>query len=396
VFVVIGHVAPRGPEYKQIVRAIRRQHPDTPIQLFSGHSHIRDFVKFDDKAYALQSGRYFETVGWMAIDGLAPTRTIDGVARGMPPLRFERRYIDNNLFGYYHHTGLNASTFPTEQGKNVTRFIADARNEMDLDHTFGCAPRDYWTNRAPFPHVDSVYSLMTDEVLPSILVPADRADVPRLAITNTGGLRFDIFKGRFTRDTTLIVCPFDNQFNYIRDVPFSVAKKVLPLLNAGGQVFAAAAEEEGLQSWRLAPPMQMSMPDDIPWEDYNSLAAMRASMDRNKAQHAVGGESEAPKLVPGYTTRDDAGHAGDDTVHSPITFYRVPNCIQAEISFPQQGDPETVDLVFLDFVEPWILLALRYVGGGQYGKDDVESYMDGRSFTRMWEEWVEENWKGQC
>jgi len=32
-----------------------------------------------------------------------------------------------------------------------------------------------------------------------VVVEEDRADVPRLAIINSGAMRFDIFKGPFTR-----------------------------------------------------------------------------------------------------------------------------------------------------------------------------------------------------
>ena len=69
-FLVIGHVTLHGPEYKALYKAIRSENWDTPIQFFGGHSHIRDYARYDSKAYALQSGRYMETIGWMSIDGI--------------------------------------------------------------------------------------------------------------------------------------------------------------------------------------------------------------------------------------------------------------------------------------------------------------------------------------
>ena len=69
-FLVIGHATLPGPEFKALFRAIRSQNWDTPIQFFGGHSHIRDFVKYDSKAYGVQAGRYMETIGWMSIDGI--------------------------------------------------------------------------------------------------------------------------------------------------------------------------------------------------------------------------------------------------------------------------------------------------------------------------------------
>ncbi|ELR01820.1 hypothetical protein GMDG_00920 [Pseudogymnoascus destructans 20631-21] len=231
IFVVIGHVPPHSPEYQAVFSTIRSQNWDTPIQFFSGHSHVRDFAKLGDKAYALQSGRYMETVGWMSVDGIKIGGKEVDAERGM---KFQRRYIDNNLFGYHHHSGLNASTFPTERGMNASLAIASARKSMKLDKVFGCAPEDFWVNRAPYPSPTSIFSLLVDSILPSILTPADSPAKPRIAIFNTGGLRFDIFRGTFAKDTTYLISPFDNSFRVIRDVPWDAAKKVLPLINAGG------------------------------------------------------------------------------------------------------------------------------------------------------------------
>lgn len=387
-FVVIGHVDLRSPEYKAIYTAVRNQNWDTPVQFFGGHSHIRNFMSYDSNAYALESGRYMETIGWMAIDGITSGAKEDQVhkrAKGSP--QFKRRYIDNNLFGYHHHTGLNYSTFPTKRGKRVSETIRNAREHMDLDRRTGCAPQDYFLNRAEYPSNSSILSLIGQEILPDILVGENRTEVPRVAIINSGCMRFDIFRGPFTRDTVLIISPFANEFRFIKSVPYSVVKGLLAILNSGGPVFESA----DLETWLLAPPEQMSLKKNI----------LSSSFDEHRQQRLVGqsplgpSDSEEPSLVPGYTTKDDAGDDGDDTLHSPISFYGVPNCIQSEISFPAEGDPEKVDLVFLDFVQPWILLGLRFLGQ-QYNATDVLPYIGGKSFTSLLEGWVKEHWVSDC
>ncbi|OBT63807.1 hypothetical protein VE03_06913 [Pseudogymnoascus sp. 23342-1-I1] len=384
IFVVIGHVPPHSPEYHAVFAAIRAQNWDAPIQFFSGHSHVRDFARLDDKAYALQSGRYMETVGWMAVDGIK----VKGKERGVEAskgMSFQRRYIDNNLFGYHHHTGLNASTFPTERGVAASLAIASARKSMDLDRVFGCAPQDYWVNRAPYPSPTSIFSLLVDSILPSVLTPADDPPKPRIALFNTGGLRFDIFRGTFTKDTTYLISPFDNSFRVIRDVPWEAAKRILPLINAGGQVFAAEAQEE----WRLAPPQQMGVRADFAAPD---SPPHRAHSGGGGAQAPLSGtESTADvPLIPGYTTTDDAGQDGDDTAHAPLSFYRVPNVVESRMGFEGE-EPEVVDVLFVDFVEPWVLLALRFAGRG-YEKGEVGAWMGGRGFTDMLVGWVGEVW----
>jgi hypothetical protein len=84
--------------------------------------------------------------------------------------------------------------------------------------------------------------------------------------------------------------------------------------------------------------------------------------------------------TPGYTTTDDFGTDGDDTAHSKIPFYTMPNDVQANASFPTDGStPEAVDLVFLDFIASYVINALNGIGGS-YSTNDVDYYMD-PSFT---------------
>jgi hypothetical protein len=385
-FLVAGHVTLNGPEYKAIFKAIRSQNWDTPIQFFGGHSHIRDFAKYDSKAYGLQSGRYMETIGWMSIQGIEgkgkkSSEELDSRAS----MSFKRRYIDNNLFGYHYHTGLNESTFSTEHGKNVSSMIRKARKSLNLDHSFGCAPKDLWLNRAQYPGKDSAFTWLEDEVIPSVAVKEDRKDTPRLAITNTGAIRFDIFKGPFTKDTTYIMSPFVSKFLYIKDVPYKSAKGVLALINNGGPVFPSAGVPPVSQ---LAPPEQISILSDVipplPSREFYTADGAQAPL----------GSSEKPDLVPGYTTKDAAGDDGDDTLHEPIPFFRVPNCIQSEISFPKEGEPENVDLVFVDFIQPWILLALQFTGQS-YTASDVEVYRE-ETLTDLMAGWIKEHWKRDC
>lgn len=387
-FIVAGHVTLPGPEYKAIFQAIRSQNWDTPIQFFGGHSHIRDYHKYDSKAYGLQAGRYMETVGWMSIEGIKSSKEKEGEAKGIEAqasLSFKRRYIDNNLFGYHYHTGLNKSTFPTERGLNASAAIFKARNALKLDHNFGCAPRDLWMNRAPYPSNESVFTWLETEVVPDIAVIPERKDVPTLAIVNTGAIRFDIFKGAFTRDTTYIISPFISKLVYLRDVPYSAAKRVETFLNNAGQIL----DVQGMQAYELAPPEQMSVRSNI------------VGPAMTQEFHAAGGaqsplltHGEDPRLIPGYTTKDDAGDEGDDTLHTPLTFYKVPNVIQSSRSFPADADPENVDLVFVDFIQPWVLTAMLFTGQN-YTAHDVAPYTN-ETLTELMADWIKTHWSQEC
>ena len=81
-------------------------------------------------------------------------------------------------------------------------------------------------------------------------------------------------------------------------------------------------------------------------------------------------------LTPGYTTVDDFGVDGDDTVHSTIPAYSMLNDVAANASFPTDGSlPATVDLVFLDFLAEDVLVALQSLKS-TVQESDVADYVD--------------------
>ncbi|KAL6718289.1 hypothetical protein ACLMJK_004377 [Lecanora helva] len=404
-FLVAGHVSLRSPEYAAIFKAIRGQQWDVPIQFFGGHTHIRDYAKYDKKAYALESGRYMETIGFQSINGLHTYATAKTAAAG-PDVKkvaanpsYDRRYIDNNLYSFHQHTGLNATTFPTAHGRNVSAMISTARQLLSLDKVYGCSPQDYWTNRAPFPNENSIFTWLQNEVLPDMIKDPDKGeDRPRMVLTNTGALRFDIFKGPFTVDTTYSVSPFTSGFRYIKDVPFSVAKRLLQILNQEVPQLWDLGEQEGLGFRAPIPREKLHISEKL----IGGEAFYRSDEQQPLAGYVNNGDGK-PDLTPGYTTTDDAGSSGDDTVHSPIKYYRVPNCIESRIDFPptvspssdqvvKAADPASVDLIYVDFIEKYVLLALRFLGT-DYKQESTEVYMEGRDLTGVIAEWVGEHWK---
>jgi hypothetical protein len=65
-FMVIGHNPVRttvsSSTFGTVFSAIRKVRPDVPIQAFGGHTHIRDFVVYDNKATGLESGEYISNI----------------------------------------------------------------------------------------------------------------------------------------------------------------------------------------------------------------------------------------------------------------------------------------------------------------------------------------------
>ena len=391
--VVFGHVDIRSPEYALLFSTIRAAHRDLPIQFFGGHSHIRDYKIFDDKSVALESGRYMETLGFMSIDGLSTGGKDGNVATPQKPaIAFSRRYIDNNLFSLRHHSGKEEKTFPTPHGLNVSKAIGDARDSLGLTKKYGCAPRDLWISRRPYPHKESILSWIEEDVLPDSISESQRikSGGKALIIQNTGAIRFDIFKGAFTKDTKFLVSPFTSPLRLIKDVPYKAASQVIKLLNNGGPILLEMMEANAF----LQPP-ELTAARFRP-SLFSSFDAFSAQNDAHQSP-IIKDESG---LIPGYTTHDDAGDDGDDTIHSRIAFYNVPNCIQSAVGFDQANkdeEPQTVDLMYNEFIQKWILMALQYIGHN-YTSDDTEVYAQGKSFTDIMTGWVEKHWasEGEC
>ncbi|KAF2672668.1 calcineurin-like phosphoesterase [Microthyrium microscopicum] len=391
-FLVIGHNPIRTTESTStmgiIYQAIRQTNPDTPITVFGGHTHIRDAFVYDNKAVGLESGRYCETLGWMAISGFdldsynatedcerpKPTKEAIVVQTGPAAanlslsksdssLRYARRYIDWNRLSFeYHAKGSQLAGFDTQQGVAVSAEIIALRQQQNLSTIYGCAPATYCVSCRPFGTEGNIFSLLAD-VLSLIVVNSTREAIPRLIFINTGSVRFDLTQGPFTLDDSYIVSPFKNAVRYIPEVSYDIATKVLGILNALPYIKKRDLETR-----------------DFGFEPLNLLDSQFSC--ENPSLPASGLHKRSLPVVkrdtkpsPGYTTTDDFGTDGDDTIHAKIPYYSKPNALQVNASFPTDGSvPETIDLVFLDFLAPNILSALSSLGAN-YSKSDIQNYM---------------------
>ena len=333
----------------------------------------------------IESGRYMETIGFVSIDGLGSHNDNKGDIAVKKSPDYQRLYIDNNLYSLHEHSGTNKSTFATELGQNVSTMIHQARENLTLDHTFGCAPHTFWLNRAPFPSNDSILTLLGDEILADTFKP--RKD-PAIIVTNSGAMRFDIFKGPFTIDTTFLVSPFTSGFRMIKNVDTKLAAQVLSILNNEGPIplkdlTALAKGQDDFGEYRLH-----DLLAPLPPVNKQTISVRNAP-----AQAPL--QPSDKETIPGYTTKDDIGDSGDDTIHQQINFFDVPNCIGTNIHVDpndKENAPEKVDLIYNEFIQDWILLALRYLGV-TYGKENTRTVMEGKSMTDVISEWVAEHWE---
>ncbi len=118
-----------------------------------------------------------------------------------------------------------------------------------------------------------------------------------------------------------------------------MARKVIKLLNNAGKIMQGA---HVMDNRFMASPEQLVIHESVVYD----LPAAAEADANNQKPLAEDGWDVRPRLTEGYTTRDDIGTDGDDTVHAPVNFYVTPNCIRPRPVSRRTGVPEAVDLVF--------------------------------------------------
>ncbi|KAK4198166.1 Metallo-dependent phosphatase-like protein [Triangularia verruculosa] len=449
VFLVLGHNSARpgrqASTMKTVYSAIREAHPDTPIQIFGGHSHMRDFVVYDQSSTASESGRYCESLGWFSMSGFNssnsgftgphnpkdvpnPNRTAVKHSLITSPFLYSRRYLDwNRLTFDYHapgsqflHNAISGSannliaspissntSFQLKQaGAQISSSITAHRMQMGLGKVYGCTPQTFWLSGVSFMAPNSLFSFLADAMASQIVNPK-RRNIPRVHISNTGMARFDLHKGPFTMDDSYITSPFPSLVVYIPDVPWSMAKGTLERMNAKG-----AGQGRRVEYNSTTKPKHKR--EELNWgilegeECVNPTIGEFGVMGEKKLSKREeimgvpvgnGGGRRQQVLEVGYTTEDDFGTDGDDTVHEKIPKHNIPAYFGTTAGLPQKKkgrtgriqEPRTVDLVFNDFINDDLLAAL----GGNYTVDDIKFYMEPANYTLrdFLVPYVEKNWQ---
>ncbi|KAH9989038.1 Ser/Thr protein phosphatase family protein [Xylariaceae sp. FL0662B] len=383
VFVVLGHnpARPSNPSstFGVVFDAIRAAHPSTPIQFLGGHTHIRDFAVLDDSSTSLESGRYCETLGWLSMSGFSsnnsgyrgtfpnpagvPNPTRKATQNSTSSFVYSRRYLDWSRRSFeYHATTWHDHKFDYDNGLAVTAEITKYRKQLNLGDVYGCVPQDYCITCAPFNSSDNIFPLLSG-ALAQVVINETRRETPRYIISNTGSIRFDMYKGPYTYDDNFIISPFRDVFLYISEVPYDLASKLLGSLNDAGasqkrNLGRVPVERDACVDPFITPHFE---PKRGGMHTHTSLGVVRR---------------QSVDLTPGYTTSDDFGMDGDDVVHSAVPSYDIPDFFQAEAGFDENGLADLVDVVFVDFIESDVLAIL----GSGYDSNDVDYYV-GANFT---------------
>ena len=295
------------------------------------------------------------------------------VPQAFQNLNYFRRYLDwNRLTFAYHAVGSQSNSFNTSAGVKISNDITTLRNQLNLTALYGCAPQTWCIDCKPFGDTGNIYTLL-EKALAATVINDTRQEIPRLIILNTGSVRFDLVEGPFTLDDSFIVSPFDDTFQYLPDVPYENAAQVVGILNHGPHEKRSTSSHHQLttREFGFGQMTGEQCVDASITAHADSLRRRANSIPMTRGKHRL----QKRTITPGYTTTDDFGTDGDDTLHSAIPFYEQPNDFQANASFPTNGSlPATIDLIFLDFIASDVIGALAQTGLN-YTEDQVQQYL---------------------
>jgi len=389
ILIIFGHIPVTDFEEEEIIHlhvSLRKIYPNLVIHYFGGHSHIRDYSVYDYKAVGLQSGRYCETIGFASVN----------ISDYDQPI-FNRRYIDFNREGLIHHSDVESKDkFDTEKGLEITKRIKETRKTLNLTYSYGYVPQNYPLNEYPYGHSSNLYTFLNSSILPNLhnTINRDESHHDRMIIVNSGSIRYDLFKGNFTKDSEFTISPFQNEWEFII-VNKNLAMKLESYLNQ---------QEFFLGSIELASPLKRAI--------YNK-ETKRNQM--NSLNNGIEMESSScpyvkkPGLKKGQTTHDEMGCDGDDVLHNSVPFYSSPNVVvsyqimnqnknksktKTEHESESEGD---IDVVFYSFIKPYVLSALNELNhryefvDGEYDSHNVMHY-GGESTGTLLREYIQREW----
>lgn len=417
-YVIVGHTPTYEPCTSMALGSplvclrdhIRSMKSNTPIQVFGGHAHNRNFTCYDETSSGIESGKYGDTVGWVALNKVtssSSTRTVPMLDNPQPKKScnqskdffLDRRYLDwNRLTFAYHSVGLDnngsiiPSRFDTPEGLKTTQTIHDARVNLNLTQFLGCATRNYCYNCKAPQDDGNIYKLFKT-ALADTVVNESRKNATRIILANEGSIRDHIYKGPFYRGDAYAIVPFPNTFQFIANITFDpLVKGVLKSLSIP---YPPPADEEVV----INEETMKSITDS----KRSHLELRRRSLTQQTLLSAdIEDQEQEQELSPGYTTRDGLGDDGDDTKHSKIIDnQRYHKYYYAKANFPSQNeggkDPEVVDLIFISYMGPHILKALKDLGSNNYTDKDVQPYMPETYNSRyVLPDYIEKRWDKNC
>ena len=200
---VLAHMDDEDPLVDVILAKIREICGDNmPVQFITGHTHQRKFHQIDPFSTSFEAGRYLETIGFTSLSFNSSFAN------------FEHKFIDGNIEDMKDLLGMAKSDpLETKEGKNLTDLIRKTQDELGLNERLGCSPSTYYLDKVvALP--DSLWGLFVKTIVPKYLF---KGSASKLFIQNTGGMRYNLYKGNVTVNDLIAVSPYNDALYFVAE-----------------------------------------------------------------------------------------------------------------------------------------------------------------------------------
>ena len=190
--VVLAHMDWDLTDITLFSNAVRSRYPNMPIAFLAGHTHYRRFHQRDSRAISMESGNYFNTIGWLSFN----KSTLDATT----PIDFWWRMIDANKATLRELTGRpTEALFATTASTQLRADILQVRQHMGLDAALGCNPGVALvvSGATPLTASNSAWGTLMRDVMPAVLFQPPHNPL-MWEVESTGGLRKDMYHGSLT------------------------------------------------------------------------------------------------------------------------------------------------------------------------------------------------------
>ncbi|EFO63759.1 5' nucleotidase family protein [Giardia lamblia P15] len=245
ILIVNNHMASEDSEWGEIYAAFRAyydaQNYTIPMLFLASHSHI--LVNQDcpfpnaTQCYIVEAGCYLEhlqhvTYMFLDVDYESNGETYRGVqmAKIVPNLPTDFTYANSAL-----RLNIPENALLTKNGLAIQEQIDGYVAALDIMAVIGYSPHEY--NLAPpYNSSSSLYSLWTEDVVPSLLFSLNIFDKTcRLLVTPISGyFRESLYEGNITLDDTYTIFPFRYVMSYLNNVTYDELSCVVNYMNSMG------------------------------------------------------------------------------------------------------------------------------------------------------------------
>ncbi|CAE6434731.1 unnamed protein product [Rhizoctonia solani] len=329
----------------------------------------------------LQSGRYFDTVGWMSVK-------LDNNDQDARNLEMHHRYLDNNIATYIYHAQKSHDFF-TKKGKNITRFIDRMEEHEALTKVYGELPSNYYLDCKKWAKngVDdeSLFNFYLNAVETTLVNPKTSANW--LFFSNWGVLRGDIYKGIFTKSD---LCNPDDRsaFRYAtvtRKIANKIVRKTQELIKEKAEEQERKeeeeerkdAEEERREREKERTKQRRFLGNGFRFKDIRESEPGALNIMEDTDQTYLYSESKQQiALTYGWNTQDQCEDNGNDVEHEQFD----------QVSF---DDPEELPVFF------WGKKFKEGLGKDEFVDIITTDYIGRGVVANALEKLLEEEYKGQ-